>query len=233
MSGATSRATAGQRMYEQLRAAIEVGELTASQTLAEEHLASDFGVSRTPVREALQRLEQDGLVARSSRGYRIRTYSYAEIAEIYEARILLEAHAARSAALRHSATDALRFRTLLEEMEGLTGSGEDRERRVGLNRAYHGAIWEAAGNSTVVELLERVHRHSVHHTTLDDDARWTGAQAEHRRILTAITARDGDLAAHLMEEHIAGGRDLFLSGRLRGAGGPGGSDRPGADDPRT
>lgn len=228
MSGAG--ATAGQRMYEQLRQAIEVGELTASQTLAEEHLASDFGVSRTPVREALLRLEQDGLVARSPRGYRLRTYSYDEIAEIYEARILLEANAARNAALRHSATDALRFRTLLEEMEDLARSGEDRERRVGLNRAYHSAIWEAAGNRTISELLVRIHRHSVHHTTLTDDARWTGAQVEHRRILAAITERDGDLAARLMEDHIAVGRDLFLSGRLRDASGGG---RPDAVDPRA
>jgi len=204
-------------MYEDLRHAIELGVLDAEELLGEEQLAADFGVSRTPAREALLRLESDGLVARTQRGYHVRSYTFEEIADIYEARILLESQAAGQAANRHTEADALRLCRLAAAMCDPEAPVESREQRLARNRDFHLAIWEAARNRIVLEVLTRLHRHSVRHTTLGDDARWNGARHEHARLLDAIIARDGAQASVLMAEHIANGRDLFLTGKVQDA----------------
>ena len=92
--------------YERLKNAIITGELGPGTHLVESSLARLCQVSRTPVREALTRLEQDGLVHQGARGLVVRERSPEEILDIYETRIVLEATAARLAAERHTALDA-------------------------------------------------------------------------------------------------------------------------------
>jgi DNA-binding GntR family transcriptional regulator len=89
-------------IYQQLREAIVTGVLSADAPLTELSLAAQYKVSRTPVREALRRLEQDGLVERGPRGMKVRGRSPEEILEIYEVRITLEGAAARAAAERRT-----------------------------------------------------------------------------------------------------------------------------------
>lgn len=206
----TARGNATSQTYADLRRDIVTGTLALGTSLLEGQLAERYGVSRTPVREALRRLEQDGLVARGSRGYEVRRYSTHEIFDIYEARILLEGHAARRAAQRHGDVDALRMREAHQRMVDLPDDA-DRENRVAANQRFHRTIWEAAGNRTVLDLLSRLYLNLVRHTTLMDPQRWQGAAEEHGRLLTAILAGRGDDAGRLMEEHIGHGRDLVLS----------------------
>src|ERR1700753_1917999 len=108
--------------YERLLQEVIRGELAPGEVLTEMALAERLQVSRTPIREALTRLEQDGLIKRTGRGMVIRERSPEEILDIYEVRILLEADAARVAAERRSSLDVLGLKHIATELEQL-GSG--------------------------------------------------------------------------------------------------------------
>ena len=96
-------------VYEQLRQSIIEGRLLPGESLVEANLASTYGVSRTPIREALTRLQQDGLVHRGDRGLVVRESTPEEILDIYETRVILEAQAARLAAKRRTEFELARI----------------------------------------------------------------------------------------------------------------------------
>jgi DNA-binding GntR family transcriptional regulator len=198
------------RTYVSLRRDIVSGRLPADRLLLEGPLAERYGVSRTPVREALQRLQQDGLVLRAARGYAIRRYTTDEVFEIYEARILLEGHAAASAAERHGEADAHRIRLAHDRLVALD-TAASAEVRIDANERFHRAIWEAGRNHAVLDALERLHLHLVRHTTLTDPGRWSRVADEHGALLEAIVAREPDLARQLMADHLVSGRNVTLA----------------------
>ncbi len=207
------RGEAAVRTYARLQQDIVSGQLPLDRPLLEDRLAERYGVSRTPVREALRRLEQDGLVERGSRGYLVHRFTPDEVHDIYETRILLEGHAARNAALRHGEVDGLRLQEANRRMAEVPASAGASE-RVEANRRFHRAIWESAGNRTVLDLLTRLYLHLVRHTTLTDPDRWHGAVAEHGDLVAAILARRPEDAERLMAEHLAHGRDLTLQRQI-------------------
>ena len=157
-------------VYDQLRALILSDEFGPDTMLVETALATRLGVSRTPIREALRRLEQDGLVERTSRGTRVVERSPEQILEIYELRILLEGQAARTAAERATSLDINRLRAIHEQM--LAAGPDDDEDRVRLNRLFHEALWAASHNGTLVEVIDRLIAHLHPQTTLRFPGRW-------------------------------------------------------------
>lgn len=197
-------------VYDKLRAAIVSGEFAAGAPLGETALADRHGTSRTPIREALRRLEQDGLVERGDRGLRVRTRSPEEILEIYEARVPLEATAAAAAAQRHTEYDLVRLRRAQAVMEA-TDSG-DPAAMAAANRTVHEALWAAGHNGTIVDLLTRLNNHLTRYptTTLSVPGRWEEALAEHREIIAAVAARDADRAAELARRHMSRAREVRL-----------------------
>ncbi len=200
----------GADVYEQIRDEIVSGELAAGATLVETVLATRYGTSRTPIREALRRLEQDGLVERAARGLRVRHRSVEEILEIYEVRIQLEAAAARAAAERHTQLDLMRIRRGHDQMTAADVT--DPTTMATMNRRFHESIWTASHNATLFDLLTRLHSHLTRYpaTTLTRPGRWKTALAEHEQIIEAVTARDTDTAARLAEEHMTEARDIRL-----------------------
>ncbi|WP_156752533.1 GntR family transcriptional regulator, partial [Mycobacterium sp. ACS1612] len=103
-------------VYEEFRDAILTGRFAAGQVLSENALATEFGKSRTPVREALHRLEIEGLVERVPRGVRVRASSPEEILDIYEVRITLEGAAAKAAPERATEFDRMQLRSAQQAM---------------------------------------------------------------------------------------------------------------------
>jgi DNA-binding GntR family transcriptional regulator len=200
----------GVDVYQQLREAIVDGTFPADSPLTENSLAAHFNVSRTPVREALRRLEQDGLVERGARGMQVRGRSPEEILEIYEVRIVLEGAAARAAADRHTDLDLLKLDQVHSTM--LAASTDDPERLATANRRFHEAIWATSHNATLVDLLDRLHAHLTRYreTTLTHPGRLETALAEHRELIAAIKAGDRDRAGRIAEEHMTGARNARL-----------------------
>lgn len=197
-------------VYDRLRAEIVAGAFEAGAPLVELTLADRYGTSRTPVREGLRRLEQDGLVERGDRGMRVRTRSPEEILEIYEARISLEATAASGAAQRHSEFDLIRIQRAQSAMRAAPTT--DAAAMASANRAVHETIWAASHNGTIVDLLTRLNNHLTRYpaTTLAVEGRWGEALAEHDEIISAIESRAAERAYGLAREHMTKARELRL-----------------------
>jgi DNA-binding GntR family transcriptional regulator len=199
-------------VYEQLRESIVEGRIHPGEPLVEATLAATYGVSRTPVREALTRLQQEGLVQRGDRGLIVRESSPEEILDIYDTRVILEAQAARLAAKRRTELDLARIRNEQSRMhECLTGEWPAHE-SAQRNRAFHHAIWRASGSASLIELLERLNRLLGRYpaTTLAFPGRLETADVEHNQIIDAIVSGDAELAAEVARRHFLAARDIRL-----------------------
>lgn len=169
-------------------------------------LSRELGVSQTPIRDALNRMEADGLVVRvPNAGYRIPPQiSRARFEDLIEVRLLLEPAAARRAAERATTEQAAAMRVMHEEMAELAqGDGHPAYGVFGLrDAAFHDLVAESAGNQLVREALARLHTH-VHLFRLVYDTQVTfAALDEHAEVVAAVAAREPDAAAYAMRRHI-------------------------------
>lgn len=176
-------------------------------------LARELGVSQTPIRDALNRMEADGLVVRVPHaGYRIPPQITRDrFEDMLEIRLLLEPAAARRAAERASTEQVEGLRKMLEEMAELGGGdGHLAYGAFGLrDAAFHDLVAQSAGNQVVREALARLHTH-VHLFRLLYDTQVTYlAMGEHDAVLEAVAARDPDAAAYAMRRHILLSGDRF------------------------
>ncbi|MEW1819301.1 GntR family transcriptional regulator [Arthrobacter sp. NPDC080031] len=197
-------------VYESIRSDIMSGHFQPGDALAENALAGRYGISRTPIREALQRLEHEQLVVRTPRGVHVKSSTPEEILDIYDVRITLEGAASRAAAERRSELDLMRIRAAHDAMKNLSSTaGGDRAEA---NRVFHEAIWAASHSPTLVDLLNRLNVHLIRYpsTTLTFGGRWEEAVLEHERLVDAVAARDAESAASIAEKHMRGARDVRL-----------------------
>lgn len=196
--------------YERIKQAILSGELAPGQALVEGVLAEWCEVSRTPVREALTRLEQDGLIGRGDRGLVVHESSPGEILDIYETRIILETAAARFAADRRNPNDLLMMRRQLPRMEKL--SDAEPAVKAAMNAEFHELVWRASHNRSLLDLLGRLSMHLGRYpaTTLAYPGRWESGNTEHRALVDAIEARNSDLAAQIASQHFSTAREIRL-----------------------
>ncbi|MGW8789149.1 GntR family transcriptional regulator [Streptomyces althioticus] len=189
------------RVYEALLELITTRALQPGQHLVESELAGHLGVSRQPVREALQRLNTEGWVdLRPAQGAFVHEPTEEEADQLLTVRTLLEAEAARLAA---SNADSKGVRALEEILaEGLAAvEADDVDAAVVLNARFHAKVMELAGNAVLAELAAQVDRRVRWYYT--PVARQRGEQSwiEHRELIAAIAARDEQSATRLMREH--------------------------------
>lgn len=196
--------------YEELRNRIVTGEFPSEMHLVETSLADKLGVSRTPIREALTRLEQDGLVERGSRGLQVRRRSPAEILEIFEVRIVLEGTTASAAAERHTEVDRIRMLGHLSKLESQQDAEPDVQ--AALNREFHRSIWQASHNRTLVDVLDRlsVHLFRYSFTTYQMPGRAESSLKEHGELAEAIVQRDRERASRIASHHMTVARNIRL-----------------------
>jgi DNA-binding GntR family transcriptional regulator len=195
-------------LYTQLREDILHGRFAINAPLLETSLARDYGLSRTPVREALTLLEHDGLLEKAHPGFRVRSGTPQDVMEIYEARIALEAAAAQKAARRRTELDLIHLDHLHERSVTSVDPAETHD----LHAQWHRRVWDAAKNSTITALMNRLMSQlSIYDQTLPtagDDFAIT--QGEHEQILHAIRTNDWATAHELMAAHLTRSRDFRL-----------------------
>lgn len=179
------------------------GELAEGALVTELKLCEQFGVSRTPVREALQRLRQEGLVEESGKGAIVIGITEADIEDIYEVRIRIEGLAAARCAARISEAELKRLSETVELQEFYTAKGAADSIR-NLDSEFHRLIFSYCGSRTLETLLLELHRKVklVRRVSVENPARAKEAVSEHRAILEALLAHDGELAELLTARHI-------------------------------
>lgn len=201
-------------VYERIREAIENLALPPGTHLQEVELASQYGVSRTPIREALRRLAADGLVELAhGRGATVAHGNLRDIVDAYEVRKVLEPVAAAQAAQR--AKDDPRLAGLERELATLSGAPAtdlDVRERERLDRELHGLIAELSGNQILARIIRDLHsRVQRVYVQLGSGGRFERIQEEHLRVLAAVRGGDPDAAREAMAAHLEA-NSLIVSG---------------------
>jgi DNA-binding GntR family transcriptional regulator len=188
--------------YDLVLEAIDQGEFRPGDRLVESDLAERFGVSRTPIREALQRLETQAVLARDGRSLVVSSLDHDQLGELYVVRAELEGLAARLAA-QHAGPEEIRvLREMIRKDRELVDRPEALSRA---NKRFHRQIHLASHNRYLIQQLEMVHRSMalVAGTSLAVPGRGGAALDEHEAIVDAIEARDGEAADSAIREHIS------------------------------
>jgi DNA-binding GntR family transcriptional regulator len=194
--------SSGTEAYKLLLQAIEAGALAPGTRLREADLAQRFQISRTPVREALKRLESQGLVAHEPHyGAMVATLDYGQIVELYQYRELLEAEAARLAAIHASPTEIEVMQHMVQSDRLLIEHPQELART---NRLFHQQIRDSARNRYLAQTLEnlRLSLALLAGTTLGAPGRGKEAIDEHAALVSAIAERRPEAAEAAARAHI-------------------------------
>ncbi|MFF1646615.1 GntR family transcriptional regulator [Streptomyces sp. NPDC058240] len=198
-----------ERVYEALLELITTRALRPGQHLVESELAGHLGVSRQPVREALQRLNTEGWVdLRPAQGAFVHEPTEEEADQLLSVRTLLEAEAARLAAANSGTAGIAALEELCAEGEQAVAD-DDVDLAVATNAAFHAKVMELAGNVVLAELAGQVDRRVRWYYT--PVARQRGIQSwiEHRSLIAAISSRDGQRATEIMRSHTEHTRKTY------------------------
>jgi len=209
MGGMSAISLAPRALYEEvaelIRQRIFRRELEPGSWIDEVKLAQEYGISRTPLREALKVLAAEGLVTmKVRRGAYVTEVSERDLAEVYHLLALLESDAGAVVAERASAAEVKELQKLHKELEAAAG---DRDRFFGINERFHMRLLEIAGNrwrNQMVADLRKVMKLNRHNSLLKA-GRVKESMLEHRAIMESIAARDSKLATKRMQEHFRNG----------------------------
>lgn len=194
--------------YQELRARLAAGRFAPGQRLFEVELSQQLGVSRTPIREALRRLQADGLVVPAGRGAAVATITPTQVESLYQFRSALEALTAELAAARNAAGEISRaqLRRLTEAREAVENAGASHDPRAvsDANLAMHRYIAELSGNEFAIESLSRVwDKIAISSLSNVTDPEWLSTvYRHHRQLVDAITSGETATAATVARGHV-------------------------------
>ena len=211
LSGARPRAA---ELYEALRSAILNGSLDAEERLVEESIAAAAGVSRTPVREALHKLEVDGLVQATPRGMVVTRFSLEELSDLCSVREVLEGMATGLAAASITDLELITLRGIQEQYREASLQA-DIPWMTAMNHAFHETIWQGSRNRYLQERLTvlRSQIERLQETTLAMESRRLEALEEHDLILSAIERHESDRADKVARAHFRKAMAIRLMNR--------------------
>lgn len=198
--------------YRQLRQRIVFGDLAPNAVLVEADVAEELGLSRTPIREAFQRLASDGLIVSHRRRWYVRQYDWRDVEEIYEVRSAHEGLAARLAALR-SDTETHDRLTMLKRTAQQDRAIADPTAWVIANDRFHSTILELSGNDRLRGIIDRTKVYYFNrsfvalYTEVDRDR----SSLEHVAIVEAVMAGESDRAERLARDHVLAALDMVRS----------------------
>lgn len=204
-SGKLTKLPMKQEVYNYLLQGIMNGQLKPGQQLEEKEISESLGVSRTPLREAINRLAQEGIVVEIPyRGNFVRKFTRREVIDLYEVRRTLEMMAIRQAVQRMTAEEAEEIANIVLQTASAQENG-DMEAYGRLDAEFHTKIANYSGNRMLIQLLSSMSAqiNIVRHMANSSDKIAKKAQFDREHIMEAITKRDPEAAARFMEEHIS------------------------------
>lgn len=200
-------------VFETLRDAIITGKLGPGERLMEIQLAEEMGVSRTPVREAIRKLELEGFVVMVPRkGAYVAGVSIKDIADVFEVRAALEGLAASLAAERITEDELDRLERSIVSINEVS-DGKNINKAVESDIDFHDMLYQASRNQKLITIItnlkEQLQRYRA--TSLAEEGRTKDAVDEHKQIVEALSERNGELAGELARQHIENAENVMLN----------------------
>ena len=209
----SKRYSAKDFVYKELKELIISGKLEPSQQINEKALAEQLDISRTPIREALHRIELEELIVRLPNGrIKVAPVSVEEAKEIFTVRSLLEGLVAKEAAIKISESELSEIK-LYTDLLVQAAEQSDSERVILYGDKVHHLLYDVSGNRTAVKILNNMNDHIMRYRGLGpktSKSRSVAAAKEHLALYTIIKLRDGEQAELLMREHIKNSLDAAI-----------------------
>ena len=198
-------------VFERLENDILGGKYAYGEVLTEAKLSDELGVSRTPIREAIRRLEQENILRDSGKGMVVQGITPADVADILDIRLRIEGEAARRAA-EHMTPEQKQALMEAVELQEFYVSKRDAERIQTQDHHFHEGIYAGCGSITLQSTLVPLHRKAqkFRRASVERPERAMESVREHRAIAQAILAGDGELAAQLTTQHIEQARKSMI-----------------------
>ena len=201
-----------EQVFERLESEILTGKYPRGEVLTELRLVSDLGVSRTPVREALHRLEQEHIIEMTSRGIVILGVTEQDLADIFAVRLQIEGMASYHAAVKISEEELNELRETLELQEFYV-TKRDPDRIKTMDSKFHQLIYRFCGSTVLFDTLMPLHKkvQKYRRASVENNDRAQQSAKEHRAIYEAIAAKDAEKASQYTVEHIANASKHILN----------------------
>ena len=193
-----------EKIYQHIRDNITYGKLMPGERLIEAKLTEEFQTSRSPIREALRQLESEGLITfERNKGITVSKLSIKQVEEIYSLRWLLESYAARLCAESAFKSQVIQMKKF---QEGLKKAAENSDLIQWLhwNALFHNLLIQNSGNSNLIQVLDTLKRrvYRYHYMTIRVPGHFETYLDQHKGILKACEANDGDMAERYMKQHL-------------------------------
>ncbi len=212
MKDIPERKSLGDYVYEKLKQAIIDGEITPGSRIIEGRIANILGISRTPVREAIHKLDRSGFLERlPSGGFTVSSLTREEIEEVFGIRSVLESYAARLAAINYNQEELKLLEAKLKEYKSCLEKGQ-LDALNDINTEFHDTLYTLSRSPKLVEIIGNLKDHiSRFRKILLNDARLAKvSDYDHQRMLEAMKRRDPDGVEKLVKEHILRGQKMVL-----------------------
>ena len=200
-----------ERVFERLETDLLGGRYQRGELLTEHRLVEDLGVSRTPIREALRRLEQEHIVEIGTRGILVIGVSEEDVRDIFDIRLHIEGEAAARAAKNADPVSIGRLGEALELQEYYVGRS-DADHIRSMDSRFHELVYLASGSVIYADTLLPLHKkvQKYRKLSVESEDRAAESAAEHREIYEAIERGDAEAAARAMTAHVQNARDHIL-----------------------
>jgi len=206
------RKSLGQHVFENLKEAIIRGEVAPGDRLVESRIAEVLDISRTPVREAIHKLEREGLLRKLPKGgFAVMNLTREDIEETFGIRCVLESYAARLVALNHREEDLEALEEKIEEFQACLEKGQIEE-LPGINTAFHNLFYGLSRSPKLIKLIndlrDQIFRYRKIILKVDNMAKMSNA--DHRKMLAAIRERNAVKVEKVVREHIMRGQEIVM-----------------------
>ncbi len=206
------------QIFEQLERDILSGKYPRGEQMSELRLSAELGVSRTPVREAIRRLEQEDILEESDAGMVVVGISQDDLMDMYEIRMSVETQSARRAAERITEAELKEMREIvdLQRFYAEKGGPDASERIRELDSEFHRLLYRSSGSRTFYHVLSALHKKIAKYRTASISKRGRAARSieEHEAIWQALAAHDGDAAFEAAAQHLKHARDSMAGMEL-------------------
>ena len=207
------RKSLGQHVYQDLRQAIVRGDISSGNRLVESRIAEAMGISRTPVREAIHKLEREGLIVqRQQGGFAVHGFSRKDIEETFGIRSVLESYAAGLAAVRHRQGELAPLEKKIDDFKRYLDEGRLNQ-LVKINTEFHHMLYALSGNSRLITMIDtlRDQFYRFRKIILKKEGLARASNEDHRQMLACIRKRDAEGTECLVRQHILKGQKAVLA----------------------